>query len=816
MAADENIDVSDLDIYQRRAVEDMLAGRNVLLMGAAGTGKTFLMKFFKRESERRGRRVTVTAMTGCAAEGLGATTLHSALGLGVPVVIGHFGRLFESTKRDAIREMDVLVVDEVSMMSGELLHWLELWICYVRCGELEAGPPFGGLQIILSGDFAQLAPIAGKMNEYQKGVAREARVKREPWTKAPFLNRGMAFEAAVWATLDIKQHTLEQVHRQGDAVFVGILSRMRLSKPPKEDMDLLKQTCSRKLPERPDRIKPTRLFALKCNVERENRQEMGKIALPSKIFYAADDAVPDQSIPPEHQAEAVRELFRSTFFGKDARVAAEVELKVGAQVMLMYNLSTQPPYLVNGSRGIIKGFTNALKLLEAMYGFQGELELVCDETPWAIPDSSALRAAAQRSAQELQMRYQHMQASASPGVASQDGDGEGETLTQLYEPAAEQPSVSSWASESSPDGELASQASVQILSPSPQQHATPSSADATSAGTLLPQPGGSGQSPADGSATPAGVGAEDSPAFVTLSPNRRRRVSLDSPDAQRAERSMRIRSPSMPSTAQGPAQSPQPAQQDAARSEGPSAEGAPPGPSASIHTSQDAAALDGMPVYPLSPGRVGRGFAQACRDGIIFAHDPPPVQLAKVRAAIQALEAMLAHSGLSVELPRVRFASMDKDIVVLPHRFEHEERWTGMCMRTQIPLNLAWAITIHKSQGMSIDWLVVDFEECFAAGQAYVALSRATSLQGLQLIHASREYFIFKNSVKAFYDAARVGVPHTPDKTWPAGDDWEAMGFDPRSPPPVPRQSPFLDNGRHRLDRDANDPDSVPPVTPSQ
>ena len=82
--------------------------------------------------------------------------------------------------------------------------------------------------------------------------------------------------------------------------------------------------------------------------------------------------------------------------------------------------------------------------------------------------------------------------------------------------------------------------------------------------------------------------------------------------------------------------------------------------------------------------------------------------------------------------PVVKFES-GKKYVMTPVEFSSEIDKLGKAERIQVPLNLAWAITIHKSQGMSIDRLVVKIDDCFAEGQAYVALSRATSKHGLQI-----------------------------------------------------------------------------------
>jgi ATP-dependent DNA helicase PIF1 len=90
------------------------------------------------------------------------------------------------------------------------------------------------------------------------------------------------------------------------------------------------------------------------------------------------------------------------------------------------------------------------------------------------------------------------------------------------------------------------------------------------------------------------------------------------------------------------------------------------------------------------------------------------------------------------QYPIVKFASVRAEreitMTVIPHRFEMETVGKGVAWRTQIPLKLAWAVTIHKSQGLSIDSLEVDLTDCFAEGQIYTALSRARSTKGLLIL----------------------------------------------------------------------------------
>jgi ATP-dependent exoDNAse (exonuclease V) alpha subunit len=127
---------------------------------------------------------------------------------------------------------------------------------------------------------------------------------------------------------------------------------------------------------------------------------------------------------------------------------------------------------------------------------------------------------------------------------------------------------------------------------------------------------------------------------------------------------------------------------------------------------------------------------------------------------IALTEAERVDPTLDIMLPLVEFDGICKDgrrrkrkVVVLPWEFNHNVLGVGECRRLQIPLRLAWAITIHKSQGMSINSLKIkNINACRTTGQAYVALSRATSIKGLQLFEAIAVHDIqIDGTVRKFY-----------------------------------------------------------------
>lgn len=110
-------------------------------------------------------------------------------------------------------------------------------------------------------------------------------------------------------------------------------------------------------------------------------------------------------------------------------------------------------------------------------------------------------------------------------------------------------------------------------------------------------------------------------------------------------------------------------------------------------------------------------------------------------------------------MPVVRFLN-NKTKIILPAKFERTLFRQGTCSREQLPLRLAWALTIHKAQGCTLDWLICDLQGCFTAGQAYVALSRAKSMEGLQIRNFSPHHVLTNPLVDGFYQAlAQESVP---------------------------------------------------------
>lgn len=187
---------------QQLALEILHAGHNVMLTGPAGSGKTYVLNQFIAGAKREGKHVSVTATTGLAATHLGGTTIHSWSGIGVSDELQNdFEDFLLKSRRDIIETTDVLVIDEISMLHDYRLDMVDTVCRIVR----DDDRPFGGMQIVLCGDFFQLPPV--NRNDGRQG--------------------GFVTHADVWQQMDMVVCYLDEQHRQDDEVFLGILNALR-------------------------------------------------------------------------------------------------------------------------------------------------------------------------------------------------------------------------------------------------------------------------------------------------------------------------------------------------------------------------------------------------------------------------------------------------------------------------------------------------------------------------------------------------------------------------------------------------------------
>ncbi len=296
---------------QDEALYLLQSGKSIYLTGAAGSGKTYVLNKFIADLKKRKIGVGVTASTGIAATHLGGITIHSWAGIGIArdATDEHIGRIVE--KRHVARRLaatKVLIIDEISMLDADRL----LLVDRVAKAARDSQKPFGGMQVVLCGDFFQLPPIQ------KEG-------------EAPAL---FAYHSPAWQELNPTVCYLTEQHRQGDDPLAevlhgirqgGTLQKAREHLSSRRDANVLSKNI-------------TRLYCHNVDVDAENVRELARLSSEAKQFYMQGQGVP---------------VLLSAL--KNGCLAPEtLALKKGAVVMFVKNNFEKG--FVNGTLGTVEDF----------------------------------------------------------------------------------------------------------------------------------------------------------------------------------------------------------------------------------------------------------------------------------------------------------------------------------------------------------------------------------------------------------------------------------------------------------------------------
>lgn len=358
----------DLNAGQRTAFDAIKENKNVFLTGPAGSGKTFLINYIVEWANSCGKRIALTALTGCAAILLGskARTLHSwsGIGLGREPLEKLIANILRKPKlKSAWKRTDILVIDEISMMTPDLFNTLDAIGKRIR-----ASPkPWGGIQLVPCGDFFQLPPVA-------KGISGEAHA----------LGR-FAFESSMWKEANLTPIVLTTIERQTDSAFQTVLNDCRIGSPSATTIAALKSRQG--LDWKTHRIKPTLLFSRNADVDVINEKNIAALKKPLYPFKAQTKVEPNPEDPMVDipYGDILDNMVQR--LDNDANYAPHLELCIGAQVMLLVNMDIEAG-LVNGSRGIVVEFR--AKDLIPIVEFRNGDHVPIERHRWTSRDSSAV------------------------------------------------------------------------------------------------------------------------------------------------------------------------------------------------------------------------------------------------------------------------------------------------------------------------------------------------------------------------------------------------------------------------------------------
>ena len=330
----------NLSKEQQYAFDKFKEGENIFITGPGGTGKSHLIKTLLTYGIENKKHVSVCALTGCAAVLLecNAKTIHSwcGIGLGKSSKESLLSKIKRGKKVKNWKMTDILIIDEVSMMSKKLFELLD----YLGKRLRNNTRPFGGIQLVFCGDFFQLPPIGEKNDEE---------------------SRKFCFESELWKSTFDNEIELKTIFRQKDPLYSKILNQIRVGNISKNSFSVLQKYVTRSK-ENLSIVQPTILYPTKHLVEKKNELSLKKLDCASKEFVI-------QVVEPVLLELTKEEKERANEYSHEeievetkqlitsSNVEKQLYLKVGAQVMCTVNLDLDSSTPVcNGSQGIIVSF----------------------------------------------------------------------------------------------------------------------------------------------------------------------------------------------------------------------------------------------------------------------------------------------------------------------------------------------------------------------------------------------------------------------------------------------------------------------------
>ncbi len=292
--------------------------RSLFLTGKAGTGKSTFLRHICKVTKKK---YVVLAPTGIAAINAGGATLHSFFKIPFHPILPNDVQFsprkiretlkYNSEKRKIIRELELVIIDEISMVRADIIDFLDR---VLRVYSRNMREPFGGKQLLLVGDIFQLEPV---LKEDERQMLR-------PFYQSPYF-----FDAHVFREFQLVSIELRKVYRQHDQEFVQLLDRIRINRASGNDLRLLNSRVGQPIPSGQNQLTIT-LSTRRDTVDHINEQHLAQLPGDAEVFKGhIDGDFPSNSLP----------------------TLIELELKVGAQIIFVKNDSERR--WVNGTLGVI-------------------------------------------------------------------------------------------------------------------------------------------------------------------------------------------------------------------------------------------------------------------------------------------------------------------------------------------------------------------------------------------------------------------------------------------------------------------------------
>lgn len=343
---------------QKYAFEKFKQGENLFITGPGGTGKTKLIHHLVNHMIMNSIKFQVCAMTGCAAVLLGcnARTLHSWSG--IKLAKGDNSKILQNILRSrrilkSWKKVKVLIVDEVSMMSKKIFELIDQLARSIHKKDV----PFGGMQVIFTGDFFQLPPVG-------EDDADSSR---------------FAFESAKWFQVFSPENNIQltTLFRQTDDLYKKILMEIRCGEISEESKEILRKHVKR---EYTGETIPTKLFPIKSKVDFVNNSMFAKLETEECHFKNYETSSyttyleTNKLIEPEHllrcqELTAEEKEYELELMNKNIGIEKDLCLKVGATVMCTFNIDLESG-ICNGSQGVIVSFVKKYPTVKFSNGIE--------------------------------------------------------------------------------------------------------------------------------------------------------------------------------------------------------------------------------------------------------------------------------------------------------------------------------------------------------------------------------------------------------------------------------------------------------------